>query len=94
VLDVVATGHGEEKRKVATMKLDLSGSLTSPQGTITTRSGTEYWFSREPKVNFNDPGIPAGRTEDDGYTYRAFYFGRSFLIVSKPKRTATVSAIA
>jgi len=74
------------------MKLELSGSLTSPQGTITTRSGTEYWFSREPKVNFYDPGISAGRTEDDGYVTRAFYFGRSFLIITKPKRQGTVAA--
>ena len=43
----------------------LLRSFPWPQGVITTRSGTEYWFSREPKVNFTDPGIPAGRTEDE-----------------------------
>jgi hypothetical protein len=63
----------------------LLRSFTWPQGVITTRSGTEYWFSREPKVNFTDPGIPAGRTEDDHHVTRAFYFGRSFLIITKPK---------
>jgi hypothetical protein len=68
------------------IRIALLRSLTWPQAVITTRRGTEYWFSREPKVNFTDPGIPAGRTEDDHHVTRAFYFGRSFLIITKPKR--------
>jgi hypothetical protein len=55
----------------------LLRSFPWPQGVITPRS--------EPKVNFTDPGIPAGRTEDDHHVTRAFYFGRSFLIITKPK---------
>jgi hypothetical protein len=69
----------------------LLRSLTWPQGVYTTRRGTEYWFSREPKVNFTDPGIPAGRTEDHRSITRAFYFGRSFLIFTKEKRVAAIA---